>query len=137
MIWATDDVGMELLLHPPADSSTADQFGDANDKVGLEGCYADWNKAVHAEVGTTSLFLKKGYEVDLMMMAFHKTKKYIEECDTTHNGDLLFQGKYFGSTIHPYETIFIKANRDIDPTLINLLTDWHKSSGKSSYDLCG
>ncbi|CCF34247.1 hypothetical protein CH063_06279 [Colletotrichum higginsianum] len=55
-----------------------------------------------------------------MMTAFQKSKNYIEECDTSENGD----------------TIFIKANRDIDPTLIEHLTTWHQASGFDSYAAC-
>nr|XP_036578224.1 uncharacterized protein CTRU02_11725 [Colletotrichum truncatum]KAF6785425.1 hypothetical protein CTRU02_11725 [Colletotrichum truncatum] len=137
MIWATDDIGIDLLLHPPPNSSDPDQFGNENDAVGLAGCYDGWNHAVHAEVGATGLFTKQGYEVDLMMTAFHSSKKYIEECDTSHNGDVLWNGAYFGTNVHPYETIFIKANRNIDPVLIDHLTTWQQASGYSSYDVCG
>ncbi|OLN87825.1 hypothetical protein CCHL11_00537 [Colletotrichum chlorophyti] len=136
MIWATDDVGMELLINPPAGSSEKDNFGSEEDSVGLAGCYDDWNHAVHAEVGTTKIFTKQGYKVDLMMTAYHKSKNYIEECDTTQNGDVLWDGKYFGTNVHPFETIFIKANRNIDPILIDHLTTWQQDSGYSSYDAC-
>ncbi|KZL85325.1 hypothetical protein CI238_10827 [Colletotrichum incanum] len=136
MIWATDEVGIDLLLNPPAGSSVKDDFGGENDPVGLGGCYDGWNQAVHAEIGATSIFLKQGYKVDLMMMAFQKSKKYIEECDTSQNGDVLWNGKYFGTNVHPYETIFIKANRDIDPTLIKHLTTWQQASGFNSYSAC-
>ncbi|KAK1599053.1 uncharacterized protein LY79DRAFT_536771 [Colletotrichum navitas] len=136
MIWATDEVGIELLLNPPPGSSTKDDFGTENDAVGMGGCYDGWNQAVHAEVGTTTIFLKQGYKVDLMMAAFQKSKNYIEECDTSQNGDVLWNGKYFGTNVHPYETIFIKANRDIDPTLIEHLTMWQQASGFNSYSVC-
>lgn len=137
LIWATDSIGMDLLLNPPPGSSTKDDFGDESDQVAFGGCYSHWHKAVHAEVGTTALFTQQGYEVDLMMMAFHKSKTYIEDCDTSANGDVLWNGKYFGANVHPYETIFIRSNRDIDPTLIRHLTSWHISSGTSSWDTCG
>ncbi|GKT46687.1 uncharacterized protein ColSpa_06868 [Colletotrichum spaethianum] len=136
MIWATDETGIDLLLNPPPGSSVKDQFGTENDPVGLGGCYDGWNQAVHAEIGATSTFLKQGYKVDLMMTAFHKSKKYIEECDSSQNGDVLWNGKYFGTNVHPYETIFIKANRDIDPTLIEHLTAWQQASGYDSYSAC-
>ncbi|KAK2000039.1 hypothetical protein LX36DRAFT_631320 [Colletotrichum falcatum] len=136
MIWATDEVGIQLLLNPPPDSSVKDDFGTENDTVGMSGCYDGWNQAVHAEVGATSTFLKQGYKVDLMMAAFQKSKNYIEECDTSQNGDVLWNGKYFGTNVHPYETIFIKANRDIDPTLVEHLTTWQQASGFNSYSVC-
>ena len=137
MIWATDAVGIDLLLNPPPGSRVEDEFGGADAPVGLAGCYGDWNAAVHAEVGSTEAVREPGYEVDLMMMAFHKSGNYIDECANSEgNGDLLWQGKYFGTNVHPYETIFIKANRDIDPTLIEHLTEWHETAGTSSWDVC-
>ncbi|KAJ0366761.1 hypothetical protein COL154_003641 [Colletotrichum chrysophilum] len=117
-------------------SHASDQFGNEKDPVGLAGCYNDWNHAVHAEVGATSIFLNNGYKVDLMMTAFHKSENYIDECDSSQNGDVLWNGKYFGTNVHPFETIFIKANRDIDPTLIKSLTEWQQASGWNSYSAC-
>ncbi|KAF6839779.1 hypothetical protein CPLU01_01651 [Colletotrichum plurivorum] len=136
MIWATDAVGIDMLLNPPPGSSEVDQFGGEEDLVGLAGCYDGWNPAVHAEIGATGIFLKQGYKVDLMMSAFHKSENYIEECDPSQNGDVLWNGKYFGTNVHPFETLFIKANRDIDPTLIGHLTTWQLASGYSSYKAC-
>ncbi|KAK2008091.1 hypothetical protein LZ32DRAFT_694938 [Colletotrichum eremochloae] len=120
MIWATDEDG----------------FGTENDAVGMGGCHDGWNQAVHAEVGAISAFLKQGYKVDMMMAAFQKSKNYIEECDTSQSGNLLWNGKYFGTYVHPYEIVFIKANRAIDPTLIEHLATWQQASGFNSYSVC-
>ena len=87
------------------------------------------------QIGATSLFLKQGYGVDLMMAAFHGSN-YIDECNSSVNGDVLHNGHYYGSNIHPYETLFIKTNRDIDPNLINHLTEWHVGSGVNSWAAC-
>ncbi|KAK1959807.1 hypothetical protein LY78DRAFT_685642 [Colletotrichum sublineola] len=113
-----------------------DGFGTENDAVGMGGCHDGWNQAVHAEVGAISALLKQGYKVDMMMAAFQKSKNYIEECDTSQSGNLLWNGKYFGTYVHPYETVFIKANRDIDPTLIEHLATWQQASGFNSYSVC-
>jgi hypothetical protein len=158
MIWATDSAGMSLLLDPPADasppasappkpdSSRPEPDSDSDAESGMDvdpialagaGCHSSWTKAAHARVGATSLLLEHGFEVDLMMMAFHGKPDYASECDTTQNGDMLWNGKYFGSNVHPYETVFAKANRDIDPALIKHLTEWHLASGTSSWDTCG
>jgi hypothetical protein len=138
MIWATDIIGMTLLLDPPPNASTQDPYGGSNDAVALAGagCHAGWTKAAHARVGATALLRRAGYEVDLLMTAFHRSRDYIAECDTSQNGDVLWNGKYFGTNVHPYETIFIKANRDIDPVLIKHLTEWHLASGRNSWDTC-
>ncbi|KAI1102363.1 hypothetical protein F4804DRAFT_267572 [Jackrogersella minutella] len=135
MIWATDDIGMELLLYPPGNSSQPDVFGTADDIVAFGGCYLAFHQAMHAEVGATAVIRDAGYKISAMMSAF-QGEEYLDECDV-HRKDLLFDGSYFGTNIHPYETIFFKANRGIDPPTLNLLTDLHLSSHQDrSWGLC-
>lgn len=138
-VWATDFVGMELLMHPPAPgpNSTVDDFAERNAPVGLATCYPDLNRAVHAELGATRVMLDAGWKVDLMMSAFHGIANYSSWCDPQQHGDLLWQNKYFGMNAHPYETLFVKTNRDIDPVMIERLTDWHWRSAWRSWDACG
>ncbi|KAI3541512.1 hypothetical protein CSPX01_07600 [Colletotrichum filicis] len=140
MIFATDDVGMSILLDPTVATSASedDRFGSKDAPVGLSGCYADWNAAVHAEVGTTGLIMNAGYKVDAMMTALHSEQGVEEYCKAhPESGDLLWDKKYFGSNIHPYETVFIKANRNVDPSLISSMTDWHMRMKSNSFDVCG
>ncbi|TDZ39154.1 hypothetical protein CTRI78_v010673 [Colletotrichum trifolii] len=139
MIFATDDVGIGILLDPTIATSASedDRFGSKDDPVGLSGCYSDWNAAVHAEVGTTGLIMKAGYEVDVMMTALRPEGGAEEYCRANpESGDMLWDKKYFGSNIHPYETIFIKANRDVDPELMSSMTQWHLRMETSSFDVC-
>ncbi|KAJ0311020.1 hypothetical protein COL516b_001722 [Colletotrichum fioriniae] len=140
MIFATDDVGMGILLDPTVATSASedDRFGSKDAPVGLSGCYADWNAAVHAEVGTTGLIMNAGYKVDAMMTALHSEEGVEEYCKAhPDSGDLLWDKKYFGSNIHPYETVFIKANRNVDPSLMSSMTDWHMRMKSNSFDVCG
>ncbi|KAI0388024.1 hypothetical protein F5Y04DRAFT_16328 [Hypomontagnella monticulosa] len=135
MIWATDSVGMELLLYPPANSSETDQYGTLHDSVALGGCYNEFRQAIHAEIGATSVIRNAGYKVSAMMSAF-QGDNYFDEC-SKHPQDLLFHGNYFGTNLHPYETMFFKANRGIDPTTLELLTRLHTSSHRGrSWGLC-
>ncbi|KAK6082005.1 hypothetical protein SCUP515_02784 [Seiridium cupressi] len=137
MVWATDSIGMELLLYPPPGSSTPDKYGGANDMVALEGCYKNMHKAVHGEIGATGLIQKAGYKVDALMAAFHKSGDYQMDCEREPVEDILWDRKYYGANVHPYETIFMKANRDIDPTTVGLLTVWHlKGAFGGSWDIC-
>ncbi|KAF5588585.1 asparagine synthetase [Fusarium subglutinans] len=137
MIWATDSVGMELLLLPHSStSSPADGFGAAGAPVAFHSCYDGWHSAVHAEIGTAEMIIEAGYDVDVMMEAYHKSERFRYDCHADGVGDLLFNGRYFGSNIHPYETIFMKANRDIDPKLLKSLTEWHLAEGRRSWDMC-
>ncbi|CAJ2512860.1 Uu.00g009790.m01.CDS01 [Anthostomella pinea] len=136
MIWTTDAVGMAILLDPPANASEPDMWGGADDTVAFGGCYAEFQRAIHAEIGATPAIRGMGYEVSAMMAAF-QGEEYIDEC-AEHPHDVLYDGRYFGTNIHPYETIFIKANRNIDPAALELLTGVHKRpkyEGRS-WDLC-
>ena len=121
MIWATDSIGLALLLQPTV----------------LGRCFHDWQTAVNAEVDCTAVIQNAGYKVDTLMTAFHSDPNYIEHCDSSKNGDVFWEGGYFGSNIHPFETIFLKTNRDIDPVLTTKLTEWTAGRNYSSYDACG
>ncbi|KAI1379563.1 hypothetical protein F4677DRAFT_409685 [Hypoxylon crocopeplum] len=135
MIWATDDVGMELLLYPPANASKPDIYGTARDTVAFGGCYKEFHQAIHAEIGATGVIRNAGYKVSAMMSAF-QGEQYLDKC-REHPKDLLFDGRYFGTNIHPYETIFFKANRGIDPVTLELLTQLHSSTDQGrSWELC-
>lgn len=59
-----------------------------------------------------------------------------EHCADTGNADHAFEGRYFGFNLHPYETIFAKANRDLNPVMLGKLTEWHLGMNYSSYDYC-
>jgi hypothetical protein len=138
MIWATDIVGMELLLNPPNPVSLS-LHGDQEPQTlehGINSCFHTWDQAVHAEVGASQIIRAAGYKLDVMMAVFRSDKDYVEHCDTGGNGDVLWQGKYFGTNVHPFETVFMKTNRDIEPVLIDHLTEWTDKSGYSSYDYC-
>lgn len=105
--------------------------------VGMEGCYKEMHKAIHGEVGATGLIQKAGYKVDALMAAFHKSVDYQEDCRKDPVEDVLWNGQYYGGNVHPYETVFMKANRDIDPKTVELLTKWHlQGTFGGSWDVC-
>lgn len=148
MIWATDSLGMEALLFPPEGSSVADKYGTARDPVALAGCYPDMKKAVHGEVGATHAVHLAGYRVDALMAAFHSggvvrredmddDSFYEAACAADPIEDVLWDRQYYGANVHPYESVFAKANRDIDPILMQRLTEWHlRGSMPTAWDLC-
>ncbi|KAL3425475.1 hypothetical protein PVAG01_02266 [Phlyctema vagabunda] len=146
MIWATDRVGMEVLLFPPK-AATAhlapavyfpddDEIDESHIPPGINTCFHTWKQAVHAEISATALIKAAGYGVDAMMSRLHKTEDYEATCGGKENGDVLWDSKYEGTNVHPYETIFQKSNRDIDPVGLERLTDWTDGSKYSSYDFC-
>lgn len=122
------------MLYPPPGTSIPDMYGSADDPVAFGGCYQEFNKAVHGEVGATALIQGAGYNVSAMMAAFGNPS-YMDHCEMPD--DPLYDRHYFGTNLHPYETIFTKANRDIDPILIDLMTRIHISSQEGrSWELC-
>lgn len=141
MIFATDSIGMAVLLDPEhATTGVADKYGTANDTVGLSGCYSGHRSAVHSEIGLATLIQNAGYSVDVMMAAFHQDQDEKTDldayCNATGMGDVLHNDKYFGFNIHPYETIFFKTNRKIDPVAIEKLTEWHLKRNVTAQTLC-
>jgi len=136
MIWATDTIGLSILLS----------------SKGINRCFHSWRSAVSAEIGASALIKSAGYKLDVMMSLYHSKDKngkkgmgegnggngarYEEECDSSKNGDVLWNGKYAGTNVHPYETIFLKSNRDINSVGLERLTEWTGGRGYSSYDFC-
>lgn len=140
MLLATDDVGMAILLDPAlALSASADDFyGTARDPVGFSSCFATMKKAVHAEIGITALIESQGFAVDVVMTAPHSAPSFDAFCAAAGRpDDFWYSGRYFGANVHPYETVFWKANRGIDPVLLDRLTEWHMKGNLTSWDTCG
>lgn len=140
MLLATDAVGMSILLDPDLalSASVDDFYGSAADPVGFTPCFASLKKAVHAEIGITTLIRSQGYDVDVVMTAPHSRPSFEDFCDGAGRpDDFLYKDAYLGTNVHPYETVFMKANRDIDPMLLQRLTEWHTGGNMSSWETCG
>jgi len=72
-----------------------------------------------------------------MMTAYHAAENYEDICDKRREtADVLWEGEYFGINVHPFETVFIKSNRDVDPVTTDRLTEWTEKRKYSSYDFC-
>ncbi|KAH8600790.1 hypothetical protein B0O99DRAFT_648905 [Bisporella sp. PMI_857] len=152
MILATDAVGMNVLLFPPPAAAeklkeippygpmpgSEEMFPQPH--PGINSCFHTWGSAVSAEIGSSAIIKAAGYRLDVMMSAYHGVKGgeklYEDSCDTSVNGDVLEEDGYFGTNVHPYETVFMKTNRKIDPLGIAKLTEWTEGRGYSSYDYC-
>ncbi|KAF5489370.1 hypothetical protein CGCS363_v012506 [Colletotrichum siamense] len=130
---------MGLLLDPKLSKpSESDYWGTPDDGVGLSGCYNEYNQAVHAEIGSTSIITKAGYKADALLTSFHKDTDPETYCASIMPDvqDTLREGAYFGFSVHPYETIFLKTNRGISPSLVASFTQWSDDMGYSSYERC-
>ena len=141
MVWATDRVGVKLLMQPPNGDGSSGGIG--------YWCPYDMPDAIKGEIRATPLIRSAGYEVSSLELAYHSTDgadldgdgkpdgkpdKFVESCTVE---DYWHENEYYGFNIHPYETVFVKAARDMQEQLIANFTQWTDGSGYSSYDRCG
>lgn len=117
MLWATDTIGMRLLLAPRT----------------LGSCWTSEAEAKNAELHATQRVLDAGFEVDVMLDAFHATADYALKCEA---GDPYFENAYFGVNVHPFETMFYHAGRSVETLSYDLQTKWSDLMGYSSYAAC-
>lgn len=52
------------------------------------------------------------------------------------NGDVLFEGAYFGGSISVWETGWWKTNRDLEDGELKMQTAWIGRRGYSSWEFC-
>jgi hypothetical protein len=145
MMWATDRVGLELLLFPTESQTelTKASIPPLKDggpippleTAGINWCPHEYWEAVSIEVYSTPLMEAAGYKVDVIMSAFHKQERFQDQC-SQDDLDPLWEGQYFGTTMHPFDTVFAKANRGIGALVMERLTEWTDGRKYSSYDYC-
>jgi hypothetical protein len=150
MIWATDRVGIEVLLFPSNETVSNLRTllakrplpeGAPLPELGIPGinsCPHLYWDAVAIEVYATSLIKAAGYKASAMMAAYHSTTSEEYEAHCEGNGDVLVGGGggYYGMNLHPFDTLFAKTNRAIAPETLLLMTEWMDGRGYSSYDFC-
>ena len=146
MIWALDRISLEILLFPsdeliekfrdelpPHDFNTPVQ---EIEKPGINSCPHDYWSAVALEVFATPLIRSAGYEVDVLMAAYHSIPDYEEACRDWLDGDVLYHEHYYGMDLHPFDSVFTKTNRGSDPLVLAKMTEWTDQRNYSSYDFC-
>ncbi|KAI8966887.1 hypothetical protein F5Y11DRAFT_7714 [Daldinia sp. FL1419] len=133
-LWATDEIGMNILLSPflrPAKDSLSLHQRRLRNPISL--CSNDGAKAGIAVSALTSA----GYSVDALAAAYHITPNYAADCLLTSTSaasnlqpkQSALHMQYYARNPHPYETIFIPANSDVDVPAVNLLTEFFKPRG--------
>ncbi|KAI1213009.1 uncharacterized protein F4807DRAFT_412556 [Annulohypoxylon truncatum] len=135
MVWATDTIGMELLLDPPKGSSVSDTLNENQDQVVASGGLSSKTKeVVYSEIEATRMIMSAGYKVDILMPSFPRIEYHEEICAKGSAKDVAFGQQ---DNIHPYETVFVKTSHDTDSTTVARLTDWHQSRViNGSWDVC-
>lgn len=102
MMFCTDKIGLNILSNNIFNTS-----------------YQEFNRIIKKskrlfilkfEIGMSLAIIKKGYKLAAL---------YICDCNKRKTGDIWKNGRYFKSTINPFETLFIKKNR-INSPIINL-----------------
>jgi hypothetical protein len=82
------------------------------------------------EIGGSKEIMARGYNLDCMLTAYRgmdwRKRPIIIHPYEPRQGDLWGHRNYFGRTLNPYETVFMKTNRDYDPSFsdLNLLSGW-------------
>lgn len=126
MLLATDNIGINILLGKYATSNETYAKG-------ISTCFENKIDAIWTEIRLSELFEKATYKFEVMMIAAHSFPDYYHNCS---HEDVNWKDQYYGFDIHPYETIFIKANRNINIPYLSKLTEWHNSWGYSSWKTC-
>ncbi|KAL8735942.1 MAG: hypothetical protein Q9166_000504 [cf. Caloplaca sp. 2 TL-2023] len=123
MILATDQTGLDVLTAPSSGT--------------LSTCPDTHRLAIEVEIRITGEIKKAGYKVDAMMQEFQGSEDF---SDTCKGADRNWEGAYpdghrgKAGFLHPYETLFFKANRGVQEKMLGSLTKFTDASGYSSYD---
>ena len=105
MIFCTDKIGLDILLKNIF-NLTACEYNDIYDENRK-------NFIIKFEIGMSQQILKNGYDIAAL---------YVADIKKINTGDIWFNNKYFGTTINPFEVMFIKKNR-IDSPIIKFYTE--------------
>ena len=105
MMFCTDRIGLKILKKKIF----------CHDAIEFQKIYNNGRKdfIVKFEIGMSKAILEQGYRIAAL---------YIADKLKNKTGDIWGDGKYFGTTMNPFETMFIKANRISSP-VIDLYTD--------------
>lgn len=71
---------------------------------------------VNYELGLSQRILSMDMNIKCLLPEYNLVDYRQPHCDINPNsveGDVLFKNAYFGRTVHPYEAVFIKSNRDL------------------------
>lgn len=117
MLWAVDRIALEILL-----------------QNGMNTCFNEKGSAIGLEIGSATYIKEAGYAVEAMFAAFHSSPDFQETCNFD---DPNHENAYYGTSIHPFETMFVKANRNVAENVLELYTSWIDGRKYDSHEFCG
>mgnify|MGYP001174877776 CR=1 FL=1 len=110
--WGTDRLGIQMLLESRVLKA------DYNKELGLSN-FTDKNfkrRYIHwCEIGMSKVIKDNGHKIKPFMMS-----QYEYPDIQIPSGDCQKPNKYYGSTIHPFDAMFLKTNRIYDINLQNI-----------------
>jgi hypothetical protein len=78
------------------------------------------------------LIIKNGYKIKSFMKGIENvnfSENLEKEVIPTNNGivmtDMAYDNKYFGISLHPYEVMFFKSNRNISQNILDKYYQFH------------
>ena len=110
----------------------------ATDRVGLdvgfsEGIFDASNIAVeqfdiilNKEIGLSKAIIQNGYNISCLMPAF-KGHDFRNGLPENSSNDPWAENAYYSTSLHPFDTIFFKANRRFGDKIINNLIKWQQN----------
>ncbi len=88
----------------------SERFFDENEKLDR------LDVILRLEITLSHIILKNGFKICSLLPAYNEfssTIRSLEYPNTLKNGDPLRKSAFYGRTLVPYETVFIKTNRDM------------------------
>lgn len=110
-LFVTDRIGLDIAMK----KSIFDPKTIKMDKV---------NIVTKKEIGFSNAIIEAGYNIKSLLYYYKdinlKTQQisFMSHCHLNPNN-------YYGINVNPYEIIFIKQNRKIEPAILNKYTEWH------------
>ena len=106
MMFCTDQIGLEVL------KAGVFSCGPAEFQAAYDNSRDEF--IMSYEIGLSRQILDKGYEIAAL---------FVPDALEMSTGDVWYNDRYFGSTVNPFETMFVKANR-ISSSILSLYTKY-------------
>ena len=123
---ATDKIGMGIGIKHQIFSNELAHRAPGKELVNMWGWLVH-----HCEIRYSRAIIQEGYNIGCFMKGiegedYTKIKTpFVERSFGTTNNDQIYNGSYFGTTVHPYEVMFFKSNRGITPAILNAHMNFH------------